>query len=47
MKLVVEPSGAMGIAALLGSKVNVSGRFGFIISGGTIDAPTMKLILES
>jgi threo-3-hydroxy-L-aspartate ammonia-lyase len=47
LKLVVEPSGALGIAALLGSKVSVSGRVGVIISGGNIDAPTMKMILDS
>jgi threonine dehydratase len=47
LKLVVEPSGALGIAALLGSKVNLNGRVGVIISGGNIDAPTMKLILDS
>lgn len=47
MKLVVEPSGALGIAALLGNKINVSGKVGVIISGGNIDAPTMKMILDS
>lgn len=47
MKLVVEPSGALGIAALLGSKVSVSGKVGVIISGGNIDASTMKMILDS
>jgi threonine dehydratase len=47
LKLVVEPSGALGIAALLGSKVSVSGNVGVIISGGNIDAPTMKMILDS
>lgn len=47
MKIVVEPSGALGVAALLGSKVNVNGRVGVIISGGNIDAPTMKVILDS
>lgn len=47
LKLVAEPSGSLGVAALLGSKVNVNGRVGVIISGGNIDAPTMKLILDS
>jgi threonine dehydratase len=47
LKLVVEPSGALGIAALLGSKVSVSGRVGVIISGGNIDGATMKMILDS
>jgi len=46
MKLVVEPSGALGLAALLSNSVNVSGKVGVIISGGNIDAETMKLILD-
>lgn len=46
MKLVVEPSGALGIAALLAKKVVVSGKVGVIISGGNVDAPTMEKILH-
>jgi threonine dehydratase len=47
LKLVVEPSGALGIAALLSSKIKVSGNVGVVISGGNIDGPTMKMILDS
>jgi threonine dehydratase len=47
MKMVVEPSGALGVAALLGGKVRPRGRVGVIISGGNIDGPTMKMILDS
>ena len=47
MKLVVEPSGALGVAALLGGKLRPHGRVGVIISGGNIDGPTMKMILDS
>ena len=47
MKLVVEPSGALGIAALLSRKAGVSGRVGVIISGGNIDSETMIEILRS
>lgn len=47
LKLVVEPSGSLGIAALLSSKITVNGTIGVIISGGNIDAPTMKLVLDS
>jgi len=47
MKLVVEPSGALGIAALLSGSVTPQGRVGVIISGGNIDGPTMKMILDS
>lgn len=46
MKLVVEPSGALGIAALLSGSVEASGRVGVIISGGNIDAETMTKILN-
>jgi threo-3-hydroxy-L-aspartate ammonia-lyase len=39
MKLVVEPSGAAGVAALLSGKVDVSGgRVGVIVSGGNVSA---------
>lgn len=44
-KLVVEPSGALGVAALLSGAVAVSGRVGVILSGGNVDAPTMARIL--
>ncbi len=45
-KLVVEPSGALGVAALLSGAVSVSGRVGVILSGGNIDGPTMARILN-
>jgi len=47
MKLVVEPSGALGLAALLSRAVVAQGRVGIIISGGNIDAPTMTTILHT
>ena len=47
MKMVVEPSGALGVAALLSGSVKPRGRVGVIISGGNIDGPTMKMILDS
>ena len=47
MKLVVEPSGALGLAALLSDKVKAKGRVGVILSGGNIDGPTMQQILAS
>jgi threonine dehydratase len=46
MKLVVEPSGALGIAALLSGKVSAPGRAGVIVSGGNIDSETMVKILK-
>jgi threonine dehydratase len=47
MKLVVEPSGALGVAALLSRTVKPAGRVGIIISGGNIDGATMTTILGS
>jgi threo-3-hydroxy-L-aspartate ammonia-lyase len=39
LKLVIEPSGAAGIAALLSGKIDCAGkRAGVIISGGNVDA---------
>jgi threonine dehydratase len=46
MKLVVEPSGALGVAALLSGAVQPKNRIGVILSGGNIDAATMKQILD-
>jgi len=47
MKLVVEPSGALGLAALLSSAVKPKGRIGVILSGGNMDGRTMRQILDS
>ena len=47
MKLVVEPSGALGLAALLNEPVKPDSRVGIILSGGNIDGATMKHILNS
>jgi threonine dehydratase len=45
MKIVVEPSGALGLAALLSGAVSGSGRVGVIISGGNVDGDMMSKIL--
>lgn len=47
LKLVVEPSGALGIAALLSGAVAPGKRTGVIISGGNIDGETMAMILKT
>ena len=47
MKLVVEPSGALGLAALLSGAVTLQGRVGVILSGGNMDAETMIAILNA
>jgi threo-3-hydroxy-L-aspartate ammonia-lyase len=36
MKLVVEPSGAVGVAALLQGRIPAEGRIGVILSGGNV-----------
>ncbi len=46
VKLVVEPSGALGVAALLNGAFAGRGRVGVILSGGNVDGPTMVGILE-
>lgn len=47
MKIVVEPSGALGLAALLSKAiaVNKNEKIGVIVSGGNIDPSTLKHIL--
>ena len=47
MKLVVEPSGALGLAALMSMPVLQRGRIGVILSGGNIDGSVMKMVLDS
>lgn len=45
LKLVVEPSGALGVAAILSGRLKVNGPAGIILSGGNIDSETMIHIL--
>jgi threo-3-hydroxy-L-aspartate ammonia-lyase len=45
LKLVIEPSGALGLAAMMSGKAGVSGRVGIIISGGNVDAEMLRWIL--
>jgi threonine dehydratase len=47
MKLVVEPSGALGVAAILDQRIQACGRVGVILSGGNVDGVTMRAILET
>ena len=46
LKLVVEPSGALGIAALLSGAISAARRVGILISGGNIDAQVMTDCLD-
>ena len=45
MKLVIEPSGALGLAAMMSGKAKVTGRVGIIVSGGNVDAEMLRWIL--
>ena len=45
LKVVVEPSGVLGLAALLSGAVEARGQVGVILSGGNIDAAMMGRIL--
>jgi threo-3-hydroxy-L-aspartate ammonia-lyase len=48
MKLVVEPTGAMGLAAALAGRVPVSGRkVGIILSGGNVDLVAALRLFET
>ncbi len=47
MKLVIEPSGALGLAALLSRAVVPKGRVGIILSGGNMDSATITKIVNS
>jgi threonine dehydratase len=47
MKLMVEPSGTLGLAALLSRRVMPKNRLGMVLSGGNIDGSTMVRILSS
>ena len=46
LKQVVEPTGALGIAALLSHKVPQSERIGVLISGGNVDSDVMAMCLN-
>jgi threonine dehydratase len=46
MKIVVEPTGALGAAALFGGKIDARGkRVGIIISGGNVDLKSVSMLL--
>ncbi|MBZ0290086.1 MAG: threo-3-hydroxy-L-aspartate ammonia-lyase [Anaerolineae bacterium] len=45
LKIVVEPSGVLGLAALLSGALKPTGKVGVILSGGNIDAATMAGIM--
>ena len=48
MKLIVEPSGAVPLAAILSEKINIDDkRVGVILSGGNIDLNPFFELLET
>jgi threo-3-hydroxy-L-aspartate ammonia-lyase len=47
VKIVVEPSGALGVAAILSGKLPDHDRIGVILSGGNVDGSTMAAILTA
>ena len=47
LKLVVEPSGASGLAAVLTGKVGDAGRVGVVLSGGNVDAVRFAELMQS
>ncbi len=46
LKLVVEPGGAVGLAALLAGKVKTSGVTGLVLSGGNVDPELFSQVLR-
>jgi len=48
MKLVIEPTAALGLAAILEKKVDVSGkRVGIVLSGGNVDVRLVSTLFSS
>ena len=46
-KIVIEPSGAVALAAILAGKINPVGKtIGIVCTGGNIDANTFKDVLD-
>lgn len=45
-KLVVEPSGAVGLATLLNKKTKLEGKTVIVLSGGNVDTKTINSILQ-
>ncbi len=45
-KLVVEPAGAVGVAAILAEKINAVGKTVVVVSGGNIDPMLMERVVS-
>lgn len=46
LKLVVEPGGSAGLAALLAGKVSIPGTVGLVLSGGNVDPEQFAQVLR-
>jgi threonine dehydratase len=47
LKLVVEPGGAVALAALLAGRIDAQGRtIGIVLSGGNVDPGTLTQALQ-
>ncbi len=48
MKMVVEPTGCLGAAAVFGGELDLSGkRVGIIVSGGNVDLPRFAALIQA
>ncbi len=47
LKLVIEPSGALGVAALLSGAIQPDGRIGVVLSGGNVDPSTFAELVAA
>ena len=47
LKVVVEPSGAVALAALLSGAVSAAGRTGVVLSGGNIDPADFSALMHT
>src|SRR5690606_17711205 len=45
-KLVVEPAGAVGVAAVLGEQIQVAGPTVLLLSGGNVDPMVMERVIS-
>lgn len=47
LKILVEPSGVLGLSAILEKSVPLEGKVGVILSGGNVDSHLLRSILEA
>jgi threonine dehydratase len=47
LRLVIEPGGAVALAAALAGKVPLDGRTAIVLSGGNVDAAAFAAVIGS